>query len=50
MISIRYIPVLNNYLEYNLDNHIVNLYFQSTSMHVNLLKILGSIASYEKGL
>ena len=31
----KYIAVLNNYLEYSLDdNHTVNLSFQSTSMHV----------------
>ena len=31
----EYIAVLNNYLEYRLnDNHTVNLPFQSTSMHV----------------
>ena len=31
----EYIAVLNNYLEYSLDeNHTVNLSFQSTSMHV----------------
>ena len=31
----RYSAVLNNYLEYSLDdNHTVNLSFQSTSMHV----------------
>jgi len=30
----RYSAVLNNYLEYSLDdNHTVNLSFQSTSMH-----------------
>ena len=30
----EYIAVLNNYLEYSLDeNHTVNLSFQSTSMH-----------------
>ena len=33
----EYIAVLNNYLEYSLDeNHTVNLSFQSTSMHVFL--------------
>ena len=31
----EYIAVLNNYLEYSLDdNHALNLSFQSTSMHV----------------
>ena len=31
----EYIAVLNNYLEYSLDdNHTVNLSFHSTSMHV----------------
>ena len=31
----EYISVLNNYLEYSLDdNHTVNVFFQSTSMHV----------------
>ena len=31
----EYIAVLNNYLEYSLnDNHTVNLSFQSTIMHV----------------
>ena len=31
----EYVAVLNNYLEYSLDdNHTVNLSFQSTSMHV----------------
>ena len=31
----EYITVLNNYLEYSLDDyHTVNLSFQSTSMHV----------------
>ena len=30
----KYIPILNNYLEYSLDNHTVNLYFRSTSMYV----------------
>ena len=30
-----YNAVLNNYQEYSLDdNHTVNLYFQSTSMHI----------------
>ena len=34
--NMEYIAVLNNYLEYNLDDdsHTVNLSFQSTSMHV----------------
>lgn len=33
--DMKYIPVLNNYLEHNLDNHRVNfLYFQSISMQV----------------
>ena len=34
--SMEYIAVLNNYLEYNLDDdsHTVNLSFQRTSMHV----------------
>ena len=33
--DMEYIAVLNNYLEYSLDeNHTVNLSFQSTSMHV----------------
>ena len=31
----EYVAVLNNYLEYSLDdNHTVNLFFQSTCMHV----------------
>ena len=31
----EYMAVLNNYLEYSLDdNHAVDLFFQSTSMHV----------------
>ena len=31
----EYIAVLNNYLEYSLDDsHTVNLSFQSTNMHV----------------
>ena len=31
----EFIAVLNNYLEYSLDdNHTVNLSFQSSSMHV----------------
>ena len=35
MCDMEYIAVLNNYLEYSLDdNHTVNLSFQSTSMHV----------------
>ena len=35
MIWNRYSAVLNNYLEYSLDdNHTVNLSFQSTSMYV----------------
>ena len=33
--DMEYIAVLNNYLEYSLDdNHTVDLSFQSTSMHV----------------
>ena len=34
MCDMEYVAVLNNYLEYSLDNHTVNLSFQSTSMHV----------------
>ena len=31
----EYIAVLNNYLEYSLDdNHALNLFFQSTNMYV----------------
>ena len=31
----EYICVLNNYLEYSLDdNHTINVFLQSTSMHV----------------
>ena len=42
----EYIAVLNNYLEYSLDdNHTVNLSFQYEN-----LKILGFIGSYEKGV
>ena len=33
--NMEYIAVLNNYLEYSLDDsHTVNLSFQSTSMHI----------------
>ena len=34
--NVEYIAVLNNYLQYSLDDdsHTVNLTFQSTSMHV----------------
>ena len=34
--NMEYIAVLNNYLEYNLDDdsHTVNQSFQSTTMHV----------------
>ena len=35
MCGMEYIAVLNNYLEYSLDDsHTVNLSFQSTNMHV----------------
>ena len=35
MCDMEYVAVLNNYLEYILDdNHTVNLSFQSTNMHV----------------
>ena len=33
--SLHHVAMVANYLEYSLDdNHTVNLYFQSTSMHV----------------
>ena len=34
--NMEYIAVLNNYLQYSLDDdsHTVNLSFQSTSMHI----------------
>ena len=35
MCDMEYVALLNNYLEYSLDdNHTVNLSFQSTNMHV----------------
>ena len=35
MYDTEYIAVINNYLEYSLDdNHTLNLSFQSTSIHV----------------